>query len=235
MSHELRTPLNAIMGFAELLELDAEDGDQAESAARILAASRHLLWLIDEVLEISRIEAGALELNLRELNVASCVAEALELTEVHQPDPPLRVAVEVQPGASVVRGDAQRVRQVLVNLLSNAFKYNRPGGAVRVSASCAGDDIHVTVADSGLGIDPRRIPELFHPFHRLGAERSSVPGTGLGLSVAKRLAEAMDGDIVVESEPGIGSRFTLVLPRAAADRPAPTSEQLPRKASNAAA
>ena len=226
MSHELRTPLNAILGFGQLLEMDTLPAGQTESVEHILKAGRHLLGLIDEVLDISRIEAGRLDLTLAPLRVADLLDDALGL--VQPLARPRRVRLERAGGDSSVHvlADAQRLKQVLLNLLSNAVKYNREGGEVRVGWGPAPGDparVQLTVGDTGAGIPAERRGELFSPFARLGAERSGVEGTGLGLALSKRLVEAQDGTLTFESEPGAGTTFTVTLPRAAAPAPVPVA------------
>ena len=212
MSHELRTPLNAILGFAQLLEMDALPARQDESVDQILRAGRHLLGLINEVLEISRIEAGRLQLSLEPVPVAETLRQALELIR------PSATALRVSVGADPiderlhVLADHQRLQQVLLNLLSNAVKYNRPDGTVRTSCERVGDDrLRISVTDTGQGIAADKLERLFTPFDRLGAEGSTVEGTGLGLALSKSLVEAMSGAMDVRSQPGLGSTFSVEL------------------------
>ena len=228
MSHELRTPLNAILGFAQLLEMDTLSARQDESVDQILLAGRHLLGLINEVLEISRIEAGRLQLSLEPVPVAETLREAVEL--IRPSATPLRVSVgaDAIDESLHVLADRQRLQQVLLNLLSNAVKYNRPDGTVRASCERVGDDrLRISVTDTGQGIAADRLERLFTPFDRLGAEVSAVEGTGLGLALSKALVDAMGGTLYVRSQPGVGSTFCVELlvvaaPVAAvAGRPAP--------------
>jgi len=228
MSHELRTPLNAILGFAQLLEMDALSARQDESVDQILRAGRHLLGLINEVLEISRIEAGRLQLSLEPVPVAETLREAVAL--IGPSATPLRVSVgaDAIDESLHVLADRQRLQQVLLNLLSNAVKYNRPDGTVRASCERVGDDgLRISVTDTGRGIAADRLERLFTPFDRLGAEVSAVEGTGLGLALSKALVDAMGGTLYVRSQPGVGSTFCVELlvvaaPVAAvAGRPAP--------------
>jgi signal transduction histidine kinase/CheY-like chemotaxis protein len=213
MSHELRTPLNAILGFAQLLELEDLADEQRENLHYILTAARHLLALINEVLDIAAIEAGRLPLSLEPVAVAEVVAETVSLirplADQHQV-----LLVNPPPScASHVQGDRQRLKQILLNLLSNAVKYNRQGG--RVELECGpGDDgrLRIQVADTGPGIAAEAMGQLFVPFERLGNEQSGVEGAGLGLPLSRRLAEAMGGTLDVASELGQGSRFWVELP-----------------------
>ncbi len=216
MSHELRTPLNVILGFGQILQMDPLNPDQAEAVEYILNAGRHLLELIDEVLDLSRIEADRLAISLEPLLLGHVLSEAVSLLR------PLAdsssVTIEFHPehcNEAYVRADRQRLKQVVLNLLSNAIKYNREGG--RVTVACApGEEMRrrVTVADTGLGIRADRMGQLFTPFERLGAEATSIEGTGLGLALSQRLVHAMGGEIGAESEAGVGTTFWLELPAA---------------------
>ena len=224
MSHELRTPLNAILGFSQLLETGKLPARELESVSHILKAGRHLLGLIDEVLAISRIEAGKMRLEPEPVAVGEMVGECLNF--VGGQAEARRVSCRngcTAPGGDAwrVSADRQRLRQVLLNLLSNAIKYNREGGWVSVDcrplpAAPPGEGarLRLEVTDTGLGLGAADIAHLFTPFERLGAERSATEGTGLGLTVSKGLVEAMDGRIGVDSVPGQGSTFWLELPLA---------------------
>ncbi|HEX2187664.1 MAG TPA: PAS domain S-box protein [Longimicrobiaceae bacterium] len=222
MSHELRTPMNSILGFAQVLARRSPTPEQQRSVEQILRAGAHLLNLINEVLDIARIEADRQPLSLEPVRVDSAVAEALSLIRPLAAEHGCRLEEpEGAPGV-FVHADRQRLTQVLLNLLSNAVKYNRPGGRVRVAvdeAPPAGEGrpgrVRIAVHDTGRGIAPDDMAELFVPFARLGAERLEVEGTGLGLALSRRLAEAMDGSLSAESAPGEGSVFTLELPAAA--------------------
>jgi PAS domain S-box-containing protein len=213
VSHELRTPLNAILGFAQLLEMDELQSRQHESVDQILKAGRHLLELINEVLEISRIEAGNLAISLEPVQVEATIAEVLELVR------PLAAKREVrlegprsEAGEHFVEADQQRLKQVLLNLLANAVKYNREGGSVTVSLEQGPlDRLRLLISDTGQGIAEQKLEELFRPFERLGAERTSIEGTGLGLALSKLLVEAMGGTLGVESELEVGTTFSVEL------------------------
>ncbi|WP_211172450.1 ATP-binding protein [Massilia forsythiae] len=229
-SHELRTPLNAILGFAQVLEQDAHDPPTRQGAAQILGAGRHLLGLIDEMLDITRIEAGHLDLAQEAVDVHGLLREALALTlpqaqrhgiVLHGP--------QDRHGATAVLADRKRLLQVTLNLLSNAVKYNRPGGSVRIGAhvhpSPDGGRVRIDVTDTGPGIPARLQGRLFTPFDRLGAEQRPVEGSGLGLALSKHLADAMGGTIGVDSTPGQGSRFWIELQAADAPAGAPAAFQ----------
>lgn len=217
MSHEMRTPLNAMIGFAQLLAMSADRADPAQVhdyAAHMLQAGRHLLALINDVLDLQRVEAGQLALSMEPLPVRDVTAQALELLiplahEAH-------VDIDDHIGADGhVLADAQRLRQVLLNIVSNAIKYNRPGGRVALRAHhLPGNRVRIEVEDTGAGLDARQLDRLFQPFERLGRETSCVEGTGLGLLIAKRLIEEMGGSIRVRSTVGVGTTVSLELPRA---------------------
>jgi signal transduction histidine kinase/CheY-like chemotaxis protein len=231
MSHELRTPLNAILGFAQLLEMDELDARQRDNVAHIVSGGRHLLDLINEVLEISRIETGSVNPVIEPVRVADSVREALELVG------PLATQREIELKASLsaqehvtVSADRQHLKQVLLNLIANGVKYNREGGSVTVEIAPGGDRVRVRVVDTGMGIPQDQLPKLFVPFERLGAEASGVEGTGLGLVLCKRLTEAMNGYLGVESQPWIGSTFWVDLPVAELADVAPVEAYPPRMA-----
>jgi PAS domain S-box-containing protein len=216
MSHELRTPLNAILGFGQLLEMGTPTPRQRQQVEQILKGGRHLLELINEALDLARIEAGRLHLSLEPVAVGQACAEACDLVR------PLaeRCGIQVEaPGESAralhVRADNQRLKQVLLNLLSNAVKYNRPHGWVRLTCEeLSGGRLRLAVRDTGPGIPPQMWPRLFNPFDRLGAEATAVEGTGLGLVLCKRLTEAMGGTLDVASTVGQGTTVCVDMPRA---------------------
>lgn len=213
MSHELRTPLNAILGFSQLLEAADLNDDDAEAAEQILKAGQHLLALIDDVLDISRIEAGTLALSPEPVDARELIDDAIALIQPHAAQHPIRLEVDRDGCDVYVTTDHQRCRQVLLNLLSNAVKYNCDDGEVRLSCEQTSDGmLRIAVADTGPGIDPARQAQLFEPFERLGAESSDVQGTGLGLALSRRLIERLDGRIDVVSNPPSGSTFSIDLP-----------------------
>jgi signal transduction histidine kinase len=213
MSHELRTPLNAVLGFAQLLELEPLEPDQREAVVQITKGGRHLLDLINEVLDITRIETGALSLSPEAVLARDALEEAVDLVR------PLAAASNINliadPASTCamhVFADRQRLKQILLNLLSNAIKYNRVGGSVSVQCDCGDGRLQLHIVDTGPGIRPEDLDRLFVPFDRLGAEHGDIEGTGIGLALSRRLAEAMGGNLLVESEPGRGSTFTIDLP-----------------------
>ncbi len=214
MSHDLRTPLSAVLGFAQLLETESLTAPQLDSVSQILSGGRHLLYLINEVLDIARIEAGQLSLSPEPVPVAAVIQQVADfLTPLGLPRG-ITVHADVDPHDEVhVMADHQRLRQVLVNLVGNAVKYNRDGGAVRVSCAMRpGGRVLISVTNTGSGIPAHKLPLLFRPFERLGAEQGPVEGTGLGLAVSKALTEAMGGTIGVSSDPESGTTFWIELP-----------------------
>ena len=225
MSHELRTPMNAILGFAQLLASDPQTRLGAEQQAwlqQIQRGGEHLLGLINEVLDLGRVEAGHLPLDLRPVPLGPLVQALLAMVR------PLAQARDVHllplpegDAAPTVLADPLRLRQVLLNLLGNAIKFNRPGGDVALSWRVQSDGVRIAVRDTGPGIAPTDQQRLFEPFERLGAERSGVEGTGIGLTLSRRLVQAMGGDIGMNSHPGTGSTFWLRLPEALAEAAAP--------------
>ncbi|AZE83850.1 Sensory box histidine kinase/response regulator [Pseudomonas orientalis] len=211
MSHELRTPLNSILGFAQLLDLDSAAGQKAQ-VGHILRAGQHLLTLINEVLDIAKIEAGRLPLNIEPIPLAGTLQEALALVSPMAADAGIQLQALPTLAADIgIVADRQRLTQVLLNLLSNAIKYNRPEGQVSIEVKIEGQRIGVSVCDTGKGIAANHIGQLFKPFERLGAD-PNVEGSGLGLALSKSLLEKMNGGLSVHSQPDIGSRFTLELP-----------------------
>jgi CheY-like chemotaxis protein len=235
MSHELRTPLNAILGFAQLMEMDELREDQQESLGYILSAARHLLALINEVLDIAAIEAGRLTLSLEPVWVADVVSETVSLIRPLADQQGILLVSPARTCDAHVLGDRQRLKQVLLNLLSNAVKYNRPAGSVQLTCEHVNGRLRVKVADTGPGIPAEALERLFVPFERLGSEHGTVEGTGLGLPLSKRLADAMGGSLELESIPQQGSTFWVELPlieapaEAAADlaaAPQPEPEQV---------
>ena len=213
MSHELRTPLNSILGFAQMLQLAKLPPRQHQSVEYILKGGHHLLGLINEVLDIARIEAGRMALSAEPVRVSDALEQALDLVRPIAAERDVVITFNGLPyGDWHVMADRQRLAQVLLNLLSNAVKYNRPGGTVTVFCEHASPErLRINVTDTGRGITPASLGKLFSPFERLDADQSGVEGTGLGLALSKRLIEAMGGFIGVESTVGQGSTFRLEL------------------------
>jgi len=226
MSHELRTPLNAVLGFAQLMLEDPAqpcEGRQRERAVHIRDAGRHLLALIDDVLDLTSVEASAVPLEPRAIALATLVRGMLEWMAPAAAQ--AQVTLQCGRVEGAVRADDRRLRQVLANLLSNAVKYNRTGGRVEIE-SLEGDApglLGLAVRDTGRGLTPEQLQRLFEPFNRLGAEQEGIEGTGIGLTIVRTLVEAMDGRVQVDSRPGEGSEFRVWLPRAGepGTRPSP--------------
>lgn len=223
MSHELRTPLNSILGFSQLLQLLPQEplsSRQSDYIRSIANAGQHLLGLINEILDFARIEVGAISLSPEPLDPARVTAECLEMVRTLAEERQIRLEAHVSAACAAhqgirVRADLIRLRQILCNLLSNAIKYNVDGGGVRLSVNeTATGTLEFAVHDTGPGIAPERMPELFQPFNRLGAEARSIEGTGIGLSISRRLTELMGGTISVTSVVGAGSVFRVTLPQA---------------------
>ncbi|HEV2805655.1 MAG TPA: ATP-binding protein [Chthoniobacterales bacterium] len=214
MSHELRTPLNAILGFGQLLERQNPTVQQRARVEHIMSAGRHLLNLINEVLDISRIEAGHLQLSVEPVAVAQVLEEALDLMRPLAADRAMELIVDKELENDLhLLADRQRLKQVLLNLLTNAVKYTAVGGQVRVSVERTHSNItRLVVSDTGAGIPTEKLARLFTPFDRLDVEQSGVEGTGLGLALCQRLMQAMGGNIGVESVVGKGSAFWIELP-----------------------
>ena len=235
MSHELRTPLNAIIGYAEMLAEDAEDEGDAEAAGdldKIRGAGRHLLGLIDNVLDLSKVEAGRVEIDPRPVDVGqlldAVVATAAPL--VAQNGNRLVVEVAGAPGAGTITTDETRLRQILLNLLSNAGKFTRDGTVTLAAHRTADGALAVSVADTGIGMTPEQVGKLFQPFVQADASTTrEYGGTGLGLAISRRLARLLGGDVTAASTPGQGSVFTVTVP----DRAAPPEAALPEGAATA--
>jgi EAL domain-containing protein (putative c-di-GMP-specific phosphodiesterase class I)/signal transduction histidine kinase/DNA-binding response OmpR family regulator/HPt (histidine-containing phosphotransfer) domain-containing protein len=214
MSHELRTPLNAILGFSQLFEYDQSLGEQRQSNARAINdAGKHLLKLVDEILDLSRIESGRVDLSIEAIPLETVIKDSL--TWVADMAEGRGVTINFDPKACrgmLVEADAIRLKQVFLNLLSNAVKYNRENGKVDIVCLWGQNGfIRIGVTDTGPGISENRLGELFKPFNRLGAEFSGIEGTGIGLVITRQLVNLMQGELEVDSSPGIGSTFTLLL------------------------
>ncbi|MEO8311997.1 MAG: PAS domain-containing protein [Caldimonas sp.] len=216
MSHELRTPLNAVLGFTQLLQIEARQSAQSAQLAKlehIRAAGDHLLSLINDVLDLSGLEAGEIRLSMQPVDLGDLVRQSLPLLQslASQHD----IALETGDTEGIARADPTRLRQVLINLISNAIKYNRPGGTVRVESHAAPGEATLSVRDTGRGLNPEQIASLFEPFNRFGVESEGIEGTGIGLTIVKALVDGMGGQIDVESDPGRGTVFSVTLPAAA--------------------
>ena len=227
MSHELRTPLNAILGFAQLLEMDELTADQKENVHHIVRGGNHLLDLINEVLDISRVETGRLSVSIEPVAMGPLIEETVALVQPLAAGEGIAVSATVPAaleGAHVM-ADRQRLKQILLNLLGNGIKYNHAGGSVELRLVGRGQRLHVEIRDTGPGLDVEQLAHLFTPFERLGAETSEVEGTGLGLALSKGLAEAMRAEISVSSRVGSGTTFRVDLERAPDPNAAPAGLQ----------
>ena len=216
MSHELRTPMNAILGFGQLLEYDTNNplsGEHLDSVHEILKAGNHLLGLIDDVLDISRIESENISLSIESVRLGDVVQSCVSLIKMQAEKANVQLIVDMaQCQGCCVEADYVRLKQVLLNLLSNAVKYNKVNGSVTLTCHRLGSErMRLTIQDSGIGLSEQQLQNLYQPFDRLGAEATAVEGTGIGLVIAKRLLELMGGNISVESAQGVGTCFTLEL------------------------
>jgi signal transduction histidine kinase/ActR/RegA family two-component response regulator len=213
MSHELRTPLNAILGFGQLIEMQNPTEVQRNRINHITRAGHHLLHLINELLDMSRIEAGRLHLSLEPVCLATALNEALDLIRPLAADRRIKISAPIVDPNCFVLADNHRFQQVLLNLVSNAVKYIPLDGKVTISyESLAYSNVRVSITDTGPGIPADKLARLFTPFDRLGKEHSAIEGAGLGLALCKRLMQAMGGTIGADSTPGSGSTFWVELP-----------------------
>ncbi len=220
MSHELRTPLNAIIGFAQLLGKGRREplsDKQKRQVGQIQKSGQHLLSLINEVLDLAKIESGHMALSIEPIAIESVIEDACSTLEANIEAAGLVLQREPLPAPWWVAADYTRTKQVLLNLLSNAIKYNRPQGSIRIAVDQRGNDVCVRVTDAGHGIAPERQHELFEPFNRLDAEHGTIEGTGIGLAITRELVERMQGQIGVTSAPGQGATFWFTLPITEAD------------------
>jgi PAS domain S-box-containing protein len=217
MSHELRTPLNAIGGYVQLMEMEVQGpitDAQRQSLDRIARSHRHLLRLVNDVLDLSRIEAGRMEYRIEEVDLPSMVSSVVPMVEpqLAQAGLTLDTAVDATLGA---RADREKTQQILINLLTNAVKFTPRGGRIAVSTRRDDGQVFVDVSDTGIGIPPEKLASVFEPFVQVSSEQSRrSEGTGLGLAISRDLARGMGGDLTASSAPGAGSTFTLRLPPA---------------------
>ncbi|MBL4637825.1 MAG: response regulator, partial [Proteobacteria bacterium] len=219
MSHELRTPLNAILGFSQLLSVDKLTEDQADSVSWISSSGKHLLNLINDVLDLARIESGNMTVSLEQVNVCDVLTEIMPVIEAQLDTLKLSLSLTYFTDDKVwVTADYVRLKQVLLNLLSNAVKYNRPSGTIEIKISKQTSQIiRIAIEDSGYGIEPELQAGLFEPFNRLGKDHSDIQGTGIGLLISRELVRLMQGELGVHSTYGTGSTFWLDLPLAEND------------------
>ena len=221
MSHELRTPMNAVLGYAQLMEMSTQEPptpNQRRQLQQVQRSGWHLVQLIDDVLDMARVESGHMQLTIEAVDIGPLVERAREIVAPLMRSGGVAFSFDTGVGSAAVPllADSTRLVQVLVNLLSNAAKYNRPGGQVWLRCEPSGDDaVDLTVRDDGIGMDRSQLDQLFQPFNRLGRETSAVPGTGIGLVISRRLVELMGGTIQVDSEVGVGTTVTVRLRTAA--------------------
>lgn len=222
MSHELRTPLNAVIGFGQLLEMNLKEKigpkDQ-EGLSHIVNAGQHLLTLINEILDLSKVESGYMAISMEDVELYDSMVEVSELMVTMSHEKNIRLDFKQETFRQVyVYCDKVRLRQALLNLVSNGIKYNRPGGSVTIFAESDEDSVVVHVEDTGQGISEARAQELFEPFNRLGAEWTGIEGTGIGLALTKKLVELMEGELFFRTREGEGSRFSFRLKKGASPR-----------------
>lgn len=215
MSHELRTPLNAILGFAQLLAIDDDLADsQSKDVKEILAAGEHLLELINQVLDLSQVEAGHLPTSIKAVSILTTIKDCLSIVAEFAREKNVTIEQE-NIDALFVSADRTRLRQICLNFLTNAIKYNSNPGLVSISTELIDKrQVRICVQDSGKGIAEQQLSKIFLPFERLGIVSTDIEGTGIGLTLSKKLAEAMGGELGVESEVGVGSKFWIQLPLA---------------------
>ncbi|MDB4951524.1 MAG: sensor protein [Gemmatimonadetes bacterium] len=220
MSHELRTPLNAIGGYAELLEMEIRgpvNHDQREYLRRIQQSQRHLLGLVNEVLNYARIETGTVHYDMADVPVVEALHAAAGMVAPLARAGGLRFHVQACDADLQVRADAEKLRQILVNLLSNAVKFTGPGGRVSLRCEARDGSAWFHVRDTGMGIPADKLESIFEPFVQVRSDLTREhEGTGLGLAISRSIAQAMDGSLAVESRKGRGSTFTLRIPLAPA-------------------
>jgi len=222
MSHELRTPLNAILGFAQLMDGDEPlpPEDQKDNVRQILKAGWHLFNLISETLDLTAVESGKVPVAREAVSVAELLSECRAMMEPQAQQRAISLIFPARGGPYSILADRARAKQVVINLLSNAIKYNRDGGTVEVACGPADDGrVRIVVKDTGAGLPPEKVAQLFQPFNRLGQERTGKEGTGIGLVMCKRLVELMGGRVGVESSVGFGSQFWFEMDSAAAPEP----------------
>jgi signal transduction histidine kinase len=215
MSHELRTPLNAIIGFSQVLQqrmFGEVNAKQAEYLEDILSSGNHLLSLINDVLDLSKVEAGQVELEVSRFSLREALEQGVVMVRERATEGGVHVSLELAPDVDVVRGDERRVRQVVFNLLSNAVKFTPEGGSIVVATARVDREVRISVTDSGPGVAPEDHERIFAEFQQTDVGLKQHEGTGLGLALSKRLVELHGGRIWVESEPGHGSSFFIALP-----------------------
>ena len=214
MSHELRTPMNAILGFAQILEHDVAQQDMdsvKDNVSEILFAGRHLLELVNDVLDFAKIESGKYELNLQEITVSTAINDVVSLLNIFANRNQVTIISSYENDENLtVIADLRSFRQALINIITNAIKYNKTNGSVTITVQRQNDgDCKISIADTGEGIAENSLEKIFEPFERV-SNRSNIEGSGVGLAITKNLIEIMDGKISVESTLGVGTTFSLI-------------------------
>jgi len=213
MSHELRTPLNSIIGFSELIKITTKDNTAKEHAQQILTAGNHLLTIINDILDLSKIESGNEELSIEDHCTKEIINTALTMIGPAVDKSSIQIVNNINSmPKGKIKVDGTRFLQALLNILSNAIKYNNENGMVTIDYSYNNNMLNLSIADTGKGLTSEELSNLFIPFQRLGAENSDIEGTGLGLLITKNLIEKMGGSLNVESKIGVGSRFLITVP-----------------------
>ncbi|HET6789433.1 MAG TPA: HAMP domain-containing sensor histidine kinase, partial [Aquabacterium sp.] len=216
LSHELRTPLNAILGFAQLMLIDTSRAlppTQTRQAQLILTAGRQLLSLIEDVLDLSKVESGDIPMCIQTVEVSQSLRACLPLIDTVREGMNITLVDHLPADALMAQADPQRLQQIFMNLLTNACKYNRPDGRVTLDGRLEDQQVIIEITDTGLGLSPDELGQLFQPFKRI-TPRPEVEGTGLGLYIVRQLVERMGGQVSVHSRKGEGSCFTVRLPAA---------------------
>lgn len=217
MSHELRTPLNSVLGFAQILRINHQEPlspPQAEMVKHIESAGQHLLAVISDVLDLSRIETGSLRLQADNVDIQALATDCLQMLDAQARTALITLQLDLDMPPGEIRADRTRLKQILLNLLSNAIKYNRPQGTITLAIHLHQGEACFSVCDTGIGLSKMQLNLLFQPFNRLGREHGNVPGTGIGLVISKRLISAMGSSLQVNSQEGLGSTFSFSLPLA---------------------
>lgn len=218
MSHELRTPLNAIMGFSQILKYDIETGKDIsieyleDTVDEILQGGEHLLLLVNELLDLSRIEKNELQIQPQRIDAKEIIASTVKFLRPYAEKNHISINKNCDNNSSMIYSDPLRLKEILLNLMSNAVKYTQPGGSMTIECFREDDRQRISVSDSGPGLSPEEQQHIFEPFSRLGAEYTGIEGTGIGLTIVKKLVDLLHGDITLISTPGIGTTFSIYLP-----------------------
>ncbi|WP_413305861.1 HAMP domain-containing sensor histidine kinase [Bacillus sp. 1P10SD] len=213
ISHELRTPLNSIMGFAQILEMDQRDplsAGQKDKVQKLLKSSRHLLSLINDMIDITRTKTGTLAFQVEPVAIGSMVSECVKMIRSLADRKGIHVTSTCDE--VMIHTDLKRVTQIVLNLLANAVKYTPPNGQVKVTCEPQGESIKLIVSDTGIGIPPQEQEKIFAPFYRIFNRDVNIEGAGIGLTIVKQFVEELQGEVGVKSEPGKGSRFWFTIP-----------------------